>query len=114
MAFDLYFAGSKRTKFEDQFQRNNCNRLFTFADKSNRAMIEEQNHDGKIFMDSGAFSVHTKGKVIMPAFVNMHEHIYSAMARGLSIKGYHGSSFLEILDGQWWTMDRHLNNNYTY
>ena len=31
--------------------------------------------------------VDAKGGVIMPAFINTHEHIYSAMARGLSIKG---------------------------
>lgn len=44
----------------------------------------------------------------MPAFINTHEHIYSAMARGLSIKGYSPKGFLDILDGQWWTIDRHL------
>lgn len=48
------------------------------------------------------------GGVIMPAFINMHEHIYSAMARGLSIKGYNPKTFLDILDGEWWTIDRHL------
>ena len=52
--------------------------------------------------------VDAKGGVIMPAFVNTHEHIYSAMARGLSIKGYNPNGFLEILDGMWWTIDRHL------
>lgn len=53
------------------------------------------------FIDAG-------GNVIMPAFINTHEHIYSAMARGLSIKGYSPKGFLDILDGQWWTIDRHL------
>ena len=48
------------------------------------------------------------GKIIMPAFINTHEHIYSAMARGLSIKGYNPKGFLDILDGQWWTIDRKL------
>ena len=52
--------------------------------------------------------VNAKGGVIMPAFVNTHEHIYSAMARGLSINGYNPHGFLEILDGMWWTIDRHL------
>ncbi len=52
--------------------------------------------------------IDAKGRVIMPAFINTHEHIYSAMARGLSIKGYHPKGFLDILDGQWWTIDRHL------
>lgn len=52
--------------------------------------------------------IDVKGGVIMPAFINTHEHIYSAMARGLSIKGYNPKGFLDILDGQWWTIDRHL------
>lgn len=52
--------------------------------------------------------IDAKGSVIMPAFINTHEHIYSAMARGLSIKGYNPKGFLDILDGQWWTIDRHL------
>ena len=57
--------------------------------------------------------VDAKGGVIMPAFINTHEHIYSAMARGLSIKGYDPKGFLEIPDGQWWTLDRHLTNEAT-
>ena len=55
-----------------------------------------------------AEKIDAKGGVIMPAFINTHEHIYSAMARGLSIKGYNPKGFLDILDGQWWTIDRHL------
>ena len=57
---------------------------------------------------SDAEYVNAKGGLIMPGFINTHEHIYSAMARGLSIKGYHPKGFLEILDGQWWNIDRHL------
>jgi putative selenium metabolism protein SsnA len=48
------------------------------------------------------------GGVIMPALINTHEHIYSAMARGLSVKGYHPKGFLDILEGMWWNIDRHL------
>lgn len=57
--------------------------------------------------------VDAKGGVIMPAFINTHEHIYSAMARGLSIKGYDPKGFLDILDGMWWTIDRHLTGEQT-
>ena len=32
--------------------------------------------------------IDAKGGVIMPAFINAHEHIYSSFARGLSINGY--------------------------
>lgn len=56
----------------------------------------------------GAEFIDAKGGIIMPAFINTHEHIYSAMARGLSIKGYNPKGFLDILDGQWWTIDRKL------
>lgn len=52
--------------------------------------------------------IDAKGGLIMPAFINTHEHIYSAMARGLSIRGYNPKGFLDVLDGQWWTIDRHL------
>ena len=54
-----------------------------------------------------------KRGLIMPAFINAHEHIYSAMARGMSIKGYDPKGFLDILDGMWWTIDRHLTNEQT-
>lgn len=57
--------------------------------------------------------IDARGGVIMPAFINTHEHIYSAMARGLSIKGYNPEGFLDILDGMWWTIDRHLTNERT-
>ncbi|MEG0932150.1 MAG: putative aminohydrolase SsnA [Lachnospiraceae bacterium] len=52
--------------------------------------------------------IDAKGCVIMPAFINTHEHGYSALARGLSVKGYHPQGFLDILDGMWWNIDRHL------
>ncbi|MEG0687301.1 MAG: putative aminohydrolase SsnA [Hungatella sp.] len=52
--------------------------------------------------------IDAKGGVIMPAFINVHEHIYSAFGRGLSINGYNPKGFLDILDGMWWTIDRNL------
>ena len=57
--------------------------------------------------------IDAKGGVIHPAFINTHEHIYSALARGLSIKGYAPNGFLEILDVLWWTIDRNLDNDLT-
>ncbi len=52
--------------------------------------------------------IDAKGGVIMPAFINAHTHIYSALARGLSINGNNPTNFLEVLDGTWWTIDRNL------
>ena len=52
--------------------------------------------------------IDAKGGVIMPAFINAHTHIYSALARGLSIQGNNPTNFYEVLDGTWWAIDRHL------
>lgn len=52
--------------------------------------------------------IDARGGLIMPGLINTHNHIYSAMARGLSIKGYNPKGFLDILDGMWWTIDRKL------
>lgn len=52
--------------------------------------------------------IDAKGGIVMPALINTHEHIYSAMARGLSISGYSPNGFLDILDGMWWKIDRAL------
>jgi putative selenium metabolism protein SsnA len=55
-----------------------------------------------------------KGKLIMPGYINAHNHIYSAFARGMSIPENHPTNFLEILEGTWWNIDRHLDLNQTY
>ena len=60
----------------------------------------------KAYPDAEFVDAH--GGIIMPAFINTHEHIYSAFARGLSVKGYNPKGFLDILDGMWWNIDRHL------
>lgn len=52
--------------------------------------------------------VDAKGQVIMPGLINAHTHIYSGLARGLAIDGNNPTNFLEILEGMWWNIDRHL------
>ncbi|MBP1041988.1 putative aminohydrolase SsnA [Vagococcus sp. BWB3-3] len=58
--------------------------------------------------------IDVKGKVIMPGFVNMHNHIYSTFARGLSINGYHPQNFMDILRDQWWRIDGTLTLQDSY
>lgn len=52
--------------------------------------------------------VDAKGGVIMPGLINAHTHIYSGLARGLAINGHNPTNFLEVLEGMWWNIDRHL------
>ena len=54
------------------------------------------------------------GGVIMPGFINAHNHIYSTFARGLTIKGYNPKGFLDILKGLWWAIDNRLLLEDTY
>ncbi len=60
-----------------------------------------------------AVFVDARGGVIMPGLINAHEHIYSAFARGMSLRDYNPRGFLDILDGLWWPLDRHLLNHDT-
>ena len=64
MAFDLYFAGGKHAAMEEFFHDHNVHRLFSFAEAGNKRVAENMDNGGKIFMDSGAFSVHNSKKVI--------------------------------------------------
>ena len=76
--------------------------------------------DGEVIKEVGALSelrakypdaefVDARGGVIMPGLINVHTHIYSGLARGLSIDGFNPTNFLEVLDGQWWYIDRNLD-----
>lgn len=58
--------------------------------------------------------IDAKGGVIMPGLINMHHHIYSTFARGLSIKGFNPKNFVDILEGQWFKIDNELHNKDTY
>lgn len=75
--------------------------------------------DGEVILEVGEESelkgkyanaeyVDARGGVIMPGLINAHTHIYSGLARGLAIDGNNPTNFLEILEGMWWNIDRHL------
>ncbi|MCR5322692.1 MAG: putative aminohydrolase SsnA [Lachnospiraceae bacterium] len=81
--------------------------------------------DGKLIVEVGDYDplrskypdaefIDAKGGLIMPGLINAHNHIYSAMSRGISINGYAPKGFLDILDGMWWTLDRHLDLEATH
>ena len=59
---------------------------------------------------SEAELIDAKGGCILPGLINTHDHIYSAFARGLSIRGYSPKNFNDILEGLWWTLDRKLTH----
>ncbi len=67
----------------------------------------KENYPSAEFIDA-------KGMVIMPGLINAHHHIYSAFARGLALSGEPPKDFIEILEGMWWHIDRHLTPEQVY
>lgn len=57
-------------------------------------------------------SVDVEGRIIMPGMINMHTHIYSSYGRGM-IPSEPTRYFLEILENQWWKLDKLLTNEDT-
>ena len=55
-----------------------------------------------------------EGKLLMPALINGHTHLYSTLARGMSLSGKAPSNFIEILKKVWWRVDSALDEEDIY
>ncbi len=55
-----------------------------------------------------------RGKLLMPALINCHTHLYSTLARGMNLRGKPPSNFTEILKKVWWRLDRALEEEDVY
>ncbi|MEA3355793.1 MAG: amidohydrolase family protein, partial [Candidatus Bipolaricaulota bacterium] len=49
------------------------------------------------------------GRLAIPGLINAHTHLYSSLARGMSLPGTTPTSFTEILEQLWWRLDRALD-----
>ena len=58
--------------------------------------------------------VDAQGRLLMPALINCHTHLYSTLARGISLRGSPPRNFPEILRKLWWRLDRALNEEDVY
>ena len=54
------------------------------------------------------------GKLLMPALINCHTHLYSTLARGITLTGPAPRNFPEILKKLWWRLDRALRPDDVY
>jgi putative selenium metabolism protein SsnA len=54
------------------------------------------------------------GRLLMPALINCHTHLYSTLARGIALPGRPPKDFPEILKKLWWRLDRALNPEDVY
>jgi len=99
-------------------------RILTFDD-ANRVI-----DDGAVRVDNAAFGwvgpasqaaippgetvLDARGKLLMPALINCHTHLYSTLARGIELRGKPPKNFPEILRKLWWRLDRALNSEDVY
>jgi putative selenium metabolism protein SsnA len=96
-------------------------RILTF-DAANRVLDSgsvEVCADGSIgFVRStcprGADTVDAGGRLLMPALIDCHSHLYSTLARGITLPGPPPGDFPAILKKLWWRLDRALNQDDVY
>ena len=50
-----------------------------------------------------------RGKLAIPGLTNAHTHLYSSLARGMSVSPFAPKSFTEILEQLWWKLDKALD-----
>lgn len=67
----------------------------------------------KEFVDEGYKIINAQNMILMPGLVCAHTHLYSMLARGLSLP-FNPKNFQEILDQMWWKLDRQIDNETTY
>jgi putative selenium metabolism protein SsnA len=58
--------------------------------------------------------VDAQGKLLMPALINCHTHLYSTLARGIALPGRAPQNFSEILKKLWWRLDSALDEEDVY
>ena len=61
-----------------------------------------------------AHAVDLQGRLLMPALINCHTHLYSTLARGMRLPGPPPADFPAILKKLWWRLDRALNQEDVY
>jgi len=62
-------------------------------------------------LDVGAHTerIDGDGKLAIPGLINAHTHLYSSLARGMSVSPFHPTSFTQILEQLWWKLDKALD-----
>ncbi len=62
----------------------------------------------------GTEVVDAGGRLLMPALINCHTHLYSTLARGITLPGAPPRNFPQILKRLWWRLDCTLNEEDVY
>jgi putative selenium metabolism protein SsnA len=94
-------------------------RVLTF-DGENRVLdsgsveIREDGAIGAVTSGLRDHAIDAGGRLLMPALINCHTHLYSTLARGMTVPGRPPRNFKEILGKLWWRLDCALNQDDVY
>lgn len=80
-------------------------------DKDKIIKIVENDFDEKNF-DSEI--IDGKGKLLIPGLIIAHNHLYSALSRGIEMKNGNPRNFYQILTKLWWKLDLALDKESIY
>lgn len=95
MAFDLYFAGAQWLGLDDWIIENKCCRLQSqLLDRSRIKYIIDKDFQGKLFIDSGAYTAYTRNAVLdvdeYISYINGIDDNVTIFAQVDKIPGQHG------------------------
>ncbi len=105
---NAYLCQFKNKKFQPKFADVTIEdgKIIDIKEKSYEKFLEKR--IGEDEPDNDSLSEYdANGRIVMPPFVNFHEHIYSRLSKGLPVTG-DLSSFIHVLENLWWKLDRAL------
>lgn len=73
------------------------------------AAIASGEDTSSLDVDARAERIDGTGKLAVPGLINAHTHLYSSLARGMSVSPFHPTSFTQILEQLWWKLDKALD-----
>lgn len=98
----IYTGGEKPKFLKDGVIVWSKDKIIKIVEKD----FDENSFNGEI--------VDGKNKLLIPGLIIAHDHLYSALARGIKIKSNNPRNFYEILNKLWWRLDLALNQESVY
>ena len=77
-------------------------------------LIEKVGHTKDLMSEEYDYFIDATGMLIMPGLINCHTHLYSALSRGISMKGNPPVNFVQVLEKLWWKLDKVLTDEDNY
>jgi len=77
-------------------------------------IIEKVGKTEDLIKEDYDYFIDAKDMLVMPGMIIAHTHLYSALSRGISLKGAPPENFVQILEKLWWKLDKVLTDDDVY